>query len=135
MIHLKIKALRELVKKISNFDIQNFQNLQNDYNALPVNERKFLEKKLKTEWKKLDVEKQLLKLEEVLRKYDHSFNHHLELLIVSLRSNKIKSAVEQIDETIKIEKNLFKTIKQMEQLEKKLERFIGKEIKEISINQ
>ncbi|MBZ0179753.1 MAG: hypothetical protein K8F36_10710 [Melioribacteraceae bacterium] len=132
MIHLKIKTLRELVKKISNFDIHNFENLQSDYKSLPVNERKIIEKKLKTEWKKLDVEKQLLKLEEVISKYDHSFNHHLELLIVSLRSNKIKSAVEQIDETIKIEKNLFKTISQMEQLEKKLERFIGKEIKEIS---
>ena len=74
------------------------------------------------------MEKQLLKLEEVIRKYDHSFNHHLELLIVSLRSNKIKSAVEQIDETIKIEKNLFQTVRQMEELDKKLERFIGKEI-------
>ncbi len=128
LIHLKIKALREMIKKISDFDIQNFENLQSEYKSLPINERKILEKKLKTEWKKLDVEKQLLKLEEVIRKYDHSFNHHLELLIVSLRSNKIKSAVEQIDETIKIEKNLFQTVRQMEELEKKLERFIGKEI-------
>lgn len=128
LIHLKIKALREMIKKISDFDIQNFENLQSEYKSLPIIERKILEKKLKTEWKKLDVEKQLLKLEEVIRKYDHSFNHHLELLIVSLRSNKIKSAVEQIDETIKIEKNLFQTVRQMEELEKKLERFIGKEI-------
>jgi len=38
---------------------------------------------------------------------------------------------EQIDKAIKNEKNLLVTLKQMEQLEKKLESFTKKEIKEI----
>lgn len=131
-IHLRIQALREMVRRISNFDIQNFENLQNDYKSLSSIEKKNVEKTLKTEWKRLDVEKQMLKLEETIMKYDQLFRHHLELLITSLRSNKTKSAIEQIDETIKDEKRLLTTIQQMEELEKRLKRFTKKEIKDIS---
>lgn len=131
LVHLRMKSLKEIVQRISNFDIQNFENLQNEYKSLSINEKKNVGKQLKAEWRKLDVEKQLLKLEEVLKKYDQSFRHHLELLIVSLRSNKIKSASEQIDEAIKNEKSLLATLQQMEQLEKRLKSFTKKGIKEI----
>jgi len=130
-VHLRIQTLREMVQKISNFDIQNFENLQNVYKSLSSSEKKNVEKGLKTEWKKINIEKQMLRLEVAIKKYDQLFRHHLELLIVSLRSNKIKSAVEQIDETIKIEKSLLAVLQQMEQLEKRLESFTKKEIKEI----
>jgi flagellar biosynthesis regulator FlbT len=131
-VHLKIQSIVEMVKRISNFEIQNFKNLQNNYEFLPESERKNVDKQLKVEWKKLDVEKQLLKLDVVIKKYDQSFRHHLEVLIVSLRSNKIKSSIKQVDEAIKTEKSFFVTLQQMEQLEKRLERFANREIKEMT---
>ncbi len=120
-VHLRIQTLREMVQRISNFDIRNFENLQNEYKSLSKSEQNRIEKELKVEWKKLDVEKQMIRLEEAIKKYDQLFTHHLELLIVSLRSNKIKSAIEQIDETIKYEKNLQTTFRHIEKLEKQLE--------------
>ncbi|NOG99271.1 MAG: hypothetical protein HND52_15045 [Ignavibacteriae bacterium] len=134
-VHLKIQSIVEMVKRISNFDIQNFKNLQNNYESLPESERKSVVKQLKVEWKKLDVEKQLLKLDVVIKKYDKSFRYHLELLIVSLRSNKIKSSIEQVDEAIKTEKSLFVTLQQMEKLEHKLEGFLSKETNSILKNE
>ena len=134
LVHLRIQALREMVKRISNFDIHNFENLQSEYKALSKSEKNKLEKQLNDEWQKLDSEKQLHKLEEVIKKYDQSFIHNLELFIVSLRSNKIKAAIEQIDEAIKNEKNLFTTFQQMVRIEKQLEHFTKKEIKDISKN-
>jgi hypothetical protein len=131
-VHLRIQALKDMIQRISNFDIQNFENLQNEYKSLSKSEKKNVEKQLKAEWRKLDIEKQMVKLEEGIKEYDQLFRHYYELLIVSLRSNKIKSANEQIDEAIKNEKSLLATIQHMETLEKKLESFTKKEIKEIS---
>jgi hypothetical protein len=131
-VHLRIQALKDMIQRISNFDIQNFENLQNEYKSLSKSEKKNVEKQLKAEWRKLDIEKQMVKLEEGIKEYDELFRHYYELLIVSLRSNKIKSANEQIDEAIKNEKSLLATIQHMETLEKKLESFTKKEIKEIS---
>ena len=131
-VHLRIKAIREMIQRISSFEIQNFDNLQNEYKSLSKSDKTKVEKGLKIQWDKLDVEKQMIRLEEAIKKYDQLFRHHLELLIVSIRSNKTKSAIEQIDETIKYEKDLLKTIQQMEGLEKRLERFTKRNIKEIS---
>lgn len=133
IVHLKIQSLREMIQRISSFDIQNFENLQKEYKFLSPIEKKNVEKELKTVWQKLDMEKQMLRLEEVIKKYDQSFMHNLELFIVALRSNKIKSAIEQIDEVIKNEKTLFAIIRQMEKVEKQLESFTKKEIKDISM--
>ena len=94
-------------------------------------EKKKVEKEIKLEWKKLNIEKQMILLEQAIVEYDRAFNHALELLVVSLRSNRIKSAIEQVDLALGIEKRLLKIIKQMDGLEKKLESFTKKEIKEM----
>jgi hypothetical protein len=131
-IHLRIKAIKDMIKRISNFDISIFENLQNEFKSLSVTEKNHAEKLIKVEWKKLDVEKQLIKLEEAINQYDFSFRHNLELIIVSLRSNKLKNSIEQIDEAIISEKNLSSTFRQMKKLEKQVEYFTKKRIKDIT---
>lgn len=130
-IHLRIQTLQNITKKLADFDIKNFTNLQSEYNKMSDMEKRKVEKRIKLDWKKLGIEKQMMLLEQAIIEYDRAFNHALELLVVSLRSNRIKSAIEQVDLALGIEKRLLKIIKQMDGLEKKLESFTKKEIKEM----
>jgi hypothetical protein len=128
---IKIQTINQMVRGLSNFDIERFENLKEEYKNLPSKAKIHLKKELQSEWQKMDIEKQMKKLEEAVMEYDHSFNHALKMTIVSLRSNRIKSSLRQLDEAIKSEKQLLKSLQQMERLEKKLESFIKKEMKEM----
>ncbi|MBK8943628.1 MAG: hypothetical protein IPM32_00010 [Ignavibacteriae bacterium] len=130
-ISSKILTLRELVRKVSDFDIKNFENLQQEFKNLPTEEKTKIEKQLKIEWKKLDIEKQLLNLELAVNKYDQLVKYHLDLLHESLKTNNINNAITQINEAIKYEKNLFSAVNQIEHLEKQLTRFTKKGIKDL----
>lgn len=131
-VHLRIQSLQEMVQRISNFDIKNFEKISDEYKSLPPNKRKKMEKIMQAEWKKLDVEKQMLKLEEAIIKYDELFRYSLELIIVSLESNKTKSSIDHIDEAIKSEKKLAITIRQILKLEKRIVYFTKKSLTEFS---
>ncbi|MBK8945368.1 MAG: hypothetical protein IPM32_08875 [Ignavibacteriae bacterium] len=130
-ISSKILTLREMVRKVSDFDIKNFENLQQEFKTLPPEEKIKIEKQLRIEWKKLDIEKQLLNLELAVNKYDQLVKYHLDLLYESLKTNNINNAITQINETIKFEKNLHSAVNQIEHLEKKLTRFTQKELNQI----
>ena len=131
-IHYNFETIREMISKVSNLDIHQFKNLQEQYDKLPKDQKSNLNNQIKIEWKKLNIDRQMIKLEEAILIYDKLFRHHLELLISSLNVNKIKESVKQIDEAILTEKNLVSSIHQLERLEKKIEHFIKKEINEFS---
>lgn len=104
-IHHKFEILREMISKVSSFDINQFKNVQEQYDKLPQDQKNKLNHQIKIEWKKLNAEKQIVKLEEAIFIYDKLFRHHLDILISSLNANKIKESVKQIDEAISTEKN------------------------------
>ncbi|MBI1931197.1 MAG: hypothetical protein HYS24_01505 [Ignavibacteriales bacterium] len=131
LISSKILTLREMVRKVSDFDIKNFENLQQEFKTLPPEEKTKIEKQLRIEWKKLDIEKQLLNLELAVNKYDQLVKYHLDLLHESLKTNNINNAITQINEAIKFEKNLHSAVNQIEHLEKQLTRFTKKGIKDL----
>jgi len=124
-IHLKFEIVREMIDKVSNFDINQFKNIQGEYDKLPEGQKNKLNNQIDIGWKKLTVEKQMVKLEEAIFIYDKLFRHHLNLLISSLKANKIKESVKQIDEVIVIEKNIESSIKQITRLENKIQKIIS----------
>jgi hypothetical protein len=128
----RIQTIKDMVQRLSNFDSQNFENLKEEYKNIPSKSKKHIERELQSEWRKMDIEKQIIKLEEAVMKYDHSFNHALKMTIVSLKSNRIKSSLQHLDEAIKSEKQLLKSFQHIERLEKKLKTFTMTEIEDIS---
>ena len=122
LIHQKFNSLNELIEKISKLDLEKFNELQNNSKSLLESDRIKFKKTIDSEWKRIGVDKKIKSLEIAIKEYDKLFRHHLELLIVSLSSNKIDTALKQIDCAISIEKSLIKILLQMKKLEKRVKR-------------
>lgn len=123
-------SLRQMVSKLSNFDFQHFEKLKEEYRAMTPEARQRLEDELRAEWKKLNAEKELGRIEEALAVCDRNFTHAVRMVGVSLKAGRQKDALTWIDEAIKWEKGVQKSLQEMEELEKKLEKYTEREIRE-----
>lgn len=130
-IHLKFKKLNDLIKPLSNLDIKSFKNLSEPYKNLLPPDQKQVDKTLQIKWENLNIEKQMLKLEESINKYDQLFSDQLELLIQTLKSNNINKTFNCIDQAIKIERTIQVEMQLLESLSKRLGSFSNLKLEEI----
>jgi hypothetical protein len=122
-------SIQEMVKKLSEFDHNNFDKLKDQYHKLSHAARKEIHAEFKAEWHKIGAEKDIARHEKELSEYDRNFAHAVSMVIVALKADKIKTAHSWIDEAIKWEKRVHKSFKELEHLEKKIEAYTRKEIK------
>lgn len=128
----KIAELKELVRKISNNDIHEFSRLQSEYHKIDETQKKLVEKELKIGWKKLDVEKRMLKLDGALSEYNKLFKESLRSAVSALQNNNNSKAIKYLDRAIDAEKNSGNILYQVLKLEKSLMKIIDKDIKLIN---
>ncbi|MCH8021403.1 hypothetical protein IH785_16285 [candidate division KSB1 bacterium] len=128
-ISKNLALLKQRIQKLSNFDYRHFQKLRDEYHNLSVSARKQIEVELKDEWKKIDAEKKIIKLEDAAEVYNRDFMHAIQTSVASLRANRVQHALALIDEAIAWEERIQKIFKEMEHLERRLKYFTGHEIK------
>jgi len=128
-ISKNLALLKQRIQKLSNFDYRHFQKLRDEYHNLSVSARKQIAVELKDEWKKIDAEKKIIKLEDAAEVYNRDFMHAIQTSVVSLRANRVQDALARIDEAIVWEERIQKIFKELEYLERRLKSFTGHEIK------
>ena len=99
-ISKNLALLKQRVQKLSNFDYRHFQKLRDEYHSLSVSARKQIAVELKDEWKKIDAEKKIIKLEDAAEVYNRDFMHAIQTSVASLRANRVQDALARIDEAI-----------------------------------
>ncbi len=122
-------SIQEMVKKLSEFDHNNFVKLKDQYQKLSHAARKEIHAEFQAEWHKIGAEKDLARHAKGLSEYDRNFAHAVSMVIVALKADKIKDAHLWIDEAIKWEKRVQKSFGELENLEKKIDAYTRKEIK------
>ena len=128
-ISKNLQLLKQRIQKLSNFDYRHFQKLRDEYHSLSVSARKQIEVELKDEWKKIDAEKKIIKLEDAAEVYNRDFMHAIQTSVASLRANRVQDALARIDEAIAWEERIQKIFKELQYLERWLKFFTGHEIK------
>jgi cell division protein FtsB len=128
--------LKQKVKQLASFDYRHFQQLKNDYPKLPSSDRKLIKQEINEEWKKLNAENKIVKLENAGENYNRNFIRVIQDLSVALKENRIRDALILINEAIKWEEKILRIFKQMKHLEHRLKsytnherRFENKELK------
>jgi len=123
-------SLKQMVQKLSKFDWQNYEKLKDEYRKMTAKARKQVEDEFRDEWRKIGAEKEITRLEEAIAKYDQNFTHAVRMVMASLKANRQRDALVWIDEAIKWEKGVQKSLQEIEELEKKLVKYTKWEIKD-----
>ena len=118
-----------MIQKLSNFDHQHFDKLKDEYHNMSANARKQIEQEFREERNKIDAENKIAKLESAGEVYNRNFDHAIQVIVASLRANRVQDAISWIDDSIKWEERIQKIFKEMEHLERRLELYTRREIK------
>ncbi|MCB9207692.1 MAG: hypothetical protein H6611_10380 [Ignavibacteriales bacterium] len=124
LIHQKFTSLKKLIEKVSKLDLEFFNGLQNNSKHLLKNDKSKFKEKIESEWKRIGVNKKITELEIAIKEYDRLFRHHLELLIISFKTNKQNNMIKQIDEAINVEKKIKLSFDQLLTLETQVKNIV-----------
>jgi hypothetical protein len=90
--------------------------------------RKQLEGELRDEWRKIRAEDHIQQLQAAVKRYDQRFRHAIHLVVTSLRVNRQPDALRWMDEAIREEKAVQKTLQEMQRLEAQVQHHLRREI-------
>jgi hypothetical protein len=116
-----LSYLRDVTRKLADFDFHRFEQLKGEFDTVSEQARKMVKPELYDEWKKLGVEKELQRMEKSAVSLDQDFTRAVRLMVESLRNNRPEEALRWIDQAIDCEKRIVIMLRDMRQLEKKLE--------------
>jgi len=119
--------IKQKVKQLASFDYRHFQQLKNDYRKLPPSDRKLIKAEIKEEWKKLDAENRIVRLENSGESYNRNIIRVIQDLSLALKENRIRDALILINEAIKWEEKILRIFKQMKHLEHRLKSYTNHE--------
>jgi hypothetical protein len=125
-----LERLEKETEKLSQFNYRHFNQLKKQWANLPEHARRHIRAVYHETWRKEKATEDLLDLENKAKKYQSLSIHAIDVLSAALRANRIDEAVTHLDQAITLERRALGMMKQAEEIEKRLERFVRNEERE-----
>jgi hypothetical protein len=119
-----LERLEKETEKLSQFNYRHFNQLKKQWANLPEHARRHIRAVYHETWRKEKATEDLLDLENKAKKYQSLSIHAIDVLSAALRANRIDEAVTHLDQAITLERRALGMMKQAEEIEKRLERFV-----------